>query len=197
MYKCVLNSLTVDISVTTILGNMYGKAFESMYEGSMVGAGINVFAVWNFIIAKARAGSIEINPKLLAFTLGGSESEVDAALAFLCRPDPLSRSKVEGGCRLVKEGQFLYRLVNWKKYQAIKNEAERREYNRVKQAEYRAKPKSNGFKKSKGSPALKGEVATIRAENNGASPQQVDAIQTESLPKQCHEIEYEPMPSDP
>lgn len=166
---------------------MYGKAFESIYEGSMVGAGINVFAVWNFIIAKARSGTIEINPKLLAFTLGGSEGEVDAALVFLCQPDPLSRSKVEDGRRLAKEGQFQYRLVNWEKYQAIKNEAERREYNRVKQAEYRAnpKPKKNGWRKRILNSNLDGEVATVHAENNGATQAQTDAMITESLPEKC------------
>lgn len=127
-----------------------------MYEGSMIGAGINVFAVWNYIIAKARSGTIEINPKLLAFTLGGAESDVSDALAFLCRPDEQSRSKVEQGRRLVKEGQFQYRLVNWETYQAINNEAERREYNRMKQAEYRAKSRPQ-----------KGEVRAVTALNNG------------------------------
>ena len=71
---------------------MYGKSYESMYEGSLVGAGMNVFAVWNYIITKSRAGCVEINPKLLAFTLGGKEDEVESALKFLQRPDPISRS---------------------------------------------------------------------------------------------------------
>ncbi len=118
---------------------MYGKCFESMYEGSMIGAGINVFAVWNYIITKARGGAVEVNPKMLAFTLGGTEKQVEDALEFLQRPDPSSRSKEEGGRRLIREGQFQYRLVNWERYQNIRNLSEKREYNRVKQAEYRAK----------------------------------------------------------
>lgn len=117
---------------------MYGKSYESMYEGSMVGAGINVFAVWNYIITKARGGAVEINPRLLAFTLGGREEEVASALEFLQQPDPISRSKDCEGRRLIKDGQFQYRVVNWEKYQEIKNAADKREYNRVKQAEYRA-----------------------------------------------------------
>lgn len=123
---------------------MYGKTYESMYEGSMVGAGMHVFAVWNYIITKCRRGSIEVNPKLLAFTLGGAESEVEKALIYLCSPDPKSRSKLEGGRRLVKDGMYQYRVVNWEYYDKIKNEEERREYNRVKQAEYRAKAKFIG-----------------------------------------------------
>lgn len=120
---------------------MYGKCYESMYDGSMIGAGLNVFAVWNYIITKARGGCVEINPKLLAFTLGGKESEVESALKFLCQPDAKSRSRLDEGRRIVKEGQFQYRLVNWKFYQKIRNEDDRRDYNRRKQAEYRFKSK--------------------------------------------------------
>lgn len=131
---------------------MYGKSFESMFEGSMVGAGINVFAVWTYIITKARRGVIEINPKLLAFTLGGSESEVEAALEFLQQPDPDSRSKEEDGRRLVKEGQFQYRVVNYLKYQELRTEVDRREYNRVKQQEYRERKKLEAPEKPKPDP---------------------------------------------
>ena len=116
---------------------MYGKSFESMFEGSMVGAGLNVFAVWGYIITKAKRGFIEINPKLLAFTLGGSEVEVQAALDFLQQADLNSRSKLDEGRRLVKEGQFQYRVVNWEIYDEIKNEIERRDYNRVRQQQFR------------------------------------------------------------
>jgi hypothetical protein len=76
---------------------MYGKCYEAMYEGSMIGAGMHVFAVWNYIITKARGGAVEINPKLLAFTLGGTEQQVRDALEFLSSPDPESRSKLEEG----------------------------------------------------------------------------------------------------
>ena len=134
---------------------MYGKTFESMYDGSMIGAGINVFAVWNWIITKARGGCIEVNPKLLAFTLGGTEKDVTSALAFLTKPDEGSRSRLEEGRRLVKEGQYQYRVVNWDFYQKIRNEDDRREYNRRKQAEYRAR------KKLKSKP-LAGEERTLQ-----------------------------------
>lgn len=121
---------------------MYGKSFESMFEGSMVGAGINVFAVWSYIITKCRRGVLEINPKLLAFTLGGKESDIIEALEYLQKPDPDSRSKELEGRRLVKEGQFQYRVVNWEHYDKIKGEIDRREYNREKQQEYRERSKT-------------------------------------------------------
>jgi len=129
---------------------MYGKSFESLYTGSMVGAGFHVFAVWNYVITNTHFSHIELNPKLLAYTLAGSESaesEVQAALDYLCAPDPKSRSQIEQGRRLVKEGQFLYRVVNWQDYQQIKTAEGLREYNRRKQAEYRARKKNKPNKK--------------------------------------------------
>ena len=105
----------------------------------MVGAGLNVFAVWNYIIANTHFGVIELNPKLLHAILGGELKEVEAALEFLSSPDPDSRSKEEGGKRIVREGQFQYRVVNWAAYQTMKNAEDMRRYNREKQAEYRAR----------------------------------------------------------
>ena len=149
---------------------MYGKSYESMYEGSLVGAGMNVFAVWNYIITKSRAGCVEINPKLLAFTLGGKEEEVESALKFLQRPDPISRSKAEDGRRIIKEGQFQYRVVNWEFYQRIKNEDDRREYNRRKQAEYRARNHH----------PIRGEARAVKLENNG-DREGAEAVAAEGL----------------
>jgi hypothetical protein len=134
-----------------------------MYNGSMVGAGLDVFAVWGYILANARRGMIELNPKLLAFILGGTEQEVAHAIRFLCQPDDKSRSKAEGGRRLIKESEYQYRVVNWNEYQQIKNEGERREYNRRKQLEYRERQK-----RQKQTP-LTGENEHIKLAEAGAS----------------------------
>lgn len=120
---------------------MYGKHFESMYEGSMYGAGLAVFAVWGYVISHARSGCVELNPKKLADTLGGSVEDVEKAIAYLMSPDPKSRHKSCEGRRLVKEGQFQYSLPSWNDYQGIRNAEERRAYNRSKQAEYRKRKK--------------------------------------------------------
>jgi len=110
---------------------MYAKLFPELYTGSMVGAGCVVFAIWPYALANCDAeGYVELNPKLLAMVLGASVQEIEQAIDFLMRPDPDSRSKAEDGCRIVKEGQFLYRLVNYEKYRAIRDKQDRREYQR-------------------------------------------------------------------
>ena len=120
---------------------MYGKAFASMYEGSMYGAGCNVFAVWGYIIAHAVAGRIELNPKKVADALGGTLEEIQAAMDYLQQPDAESRNQEYEGRRLVREGQFQYFVPSHEHYRRIQDEAQRREYNRVKQAEHRARKK--------------------------------------------------------
>lgn len=129
----------------------FGKHYTSMYSGSMVGKGAVVFAVMGYVISTqvpCEDGEmrLEMNPELLGFILGEKAGAVDGAIKFLCEPDAKSRSKEEGGRRLVKEGEFLYRVVNGAKYRAMGDPARRREQNRVAQARFRAKSRGEGRK---------------------------------------------------
>src|SRR4051812_47815562 len=98
----------------------YGKFFTSCFSGSMVGAGANVFALWGYVIAHAIDGQVEVNPRLVALTIGMTLDDLTKSLAFLCAPDPESRNKDEEGRRLVKEGQFAYRVVSHAIYRAMR-----------------------------------------------------------------------------
>lgn len=124
---------------------MYGKHFASMYEGSMVGAGCHVFALMGYIIANMRpdkevGGQVRLNAKILSAVFGESEETVQKAIDFLSSPDPDSTTPGDEGRRIVKIGQFDYRVVNAKKYLDIRNEEERREACRLRQAKHRSKP---------------------------------------------------------
>lgn len=118
---------------------MYGKFFASTFTGSMFGAGSDVFAVWAYVIATAEDSSVELNPVMLASTLGTTPNLVESAIEYLCRPDPNSRNKAEDGRRLIREGAYQYRVVSHALYRQLRNEDERREYNRVKKQESRAR----------------------------------------------------------
>jgi hypothetical protein len=121
----------------------YGKIFESLYTGSMVGSGLNVFALWTYVIANAKPpGTIELNPILLSAIFGCTLAEVEDALRKLCEPDPRSRTPDFEGRRLIQEGQFLYFVPTWAKYNKLRNEIERREQNRLAQKRWREKQKS-------------------------------------------------------
>jgi len=118
---------------------VYGKHFSSMYEGSMIGAGLNVFAVWGYIISHAdfNDSCVELHPKHLALILGCSKEEVVKAIEYLMAPDPDSKSKEEEGRRLLKKGEYLYFVVNFKRYRTYKTTSDRRSYNREYMRSYR------------------------------------------------------------
>lgn len=109
---------------------MFGRHFESMYTGSMIGAGSVAFALMGYVISHMRppAFDVELNPKLLAFILGDPEDEIEKAIEFLCSPDLKSRSKAEEGRRLVRRNEYLYHVVNGETYNAIRNDADKKAY---------------------------------------------------------------------
>jgi hypothetical protein len=94
------------------------------------------FAVWGYVLAKMRPERgtevfrLEINPMLLGAILGEKPEDVEEVINKLCSPDERSRSNGEEGRRLVREGQFLYRVVNGAKYNAGAIKAMRRKYHR-------------------------------------------------------------------
>lgn len=103
-----------------------------MYEGSMMGAGPWVFALWPYIIANCdRNGFVELNPRLIAAKIGGNVNDAKQAIAYLESPDPESRSKEEDGRRIIREGEFMYRIVNHQKYRDIRKQEDRRAQNRA------------------------------------------------------------------
>jgi hypothetical protein len=103
----------------------------------MVGSGSDVFAVWAYVIAHAKDSAVELNPALIGATIGISREAAAAAIDTLTQPDPDSRNAECEGRRLVREGVFQYRVVSHEHYRTLRSEEERREYNRIKQQEYR------------------------------------------------------------
>ena len=122
---------------------MYGKAFASMYEGSMFGAGMNVFAVWNWVLAVCdQDGLVNINPPVVAVTLGGTVEEVQSALDYLTDTDENSRSDAEDGRRLLRIKGPCYKVVNHAHYAKLRTAVDRREYKREWARKNRLKKKS-------------------------------------------------------
>lgn len=146
------------------LHDMYGRIFESLYRGSMIGSGSVVFAVWPYVIANMRAdkevgAQVDLNPRLLAAIIGEEEAAIEAAIEKLCSPDPQSTSKEEEGRRLVRVGQFAYRVVNGAKYIGVRNLEAKREYDRQYKQEKRSRVKRGK--------ALPNEGAAVKAMGNG------------------------------
>lgn len=109
---------------------MFGKFFASTFTGSLFGSGPDVFAVWGYVIANTVDATVELNPHLLSAVLGAPVERVDAAIVFLTQPDPQSRSQASQGRRLIHESAFQYHVVNHDRYRQLRNEEDRRAYNR-------------------------------------------------------------------
>jgi len=120
---------------------MYGKIFSKLYQGSMVGSGSHVFAVWGYCIACAdpEDHTVELNPVLLATIIGDSRERIEAAISFLCAEDPNSHCQEHGGARLVKQGGFRYFLTTHEEYREMKSNDELRAYFREAQRKHREK----------------------------------------------------------
>lgn len=125
--------------------NHYGKHFKRAYTGSLRGAGLGVWAVWGYCIGNAEPpGLVELYPGTVADALGTTEEEVAKAISFLMSEDPKSRSDVKEGRRLEWVSEYIYRMINWEKYDALSGNDEQRDYWRRKKAESRIKRQSNG-----------------------------------------------------
>jgi hypothetical protein len=128
---------------------MYGKWFAKAYQGSMYGAGLEVFAVWPWVIANAdRKGYVEINPKRVASELGCTPEDIQTALAYLEAPDPGSRSSTEDGRRIVREGAFLFRIVTYEDHRKILNADDQRESARKRKRKQREREKEMSHRES-------------------------------------------------
>lgn len=136
---------------------MYGKLFESTFTGSMVGSGAATFAVWAYVLAHQRNGSVELNATIIGTVIGMAPGDVAATIDGLCAPDPRSRNKAHDGRRLIQEGEYLYTVTGYPAYSKIQDENARREYFKVKKRESRARVKESKTVKDK---STKSNVST-------------------------------------
>ena len=163
----------------------YGKIYARLYDGSMYGKGSLAFAVMGYVISHQYPSSrekdavmfVELNTAKLADTLGEKEEDVRKTIKFLCSPDADSRSKEEGGRRLVEEEPFKYRVVNGRYYRDLADEERRRLQNVVAQRVHRAKL----FWRKQGLP-LPGEVEYLKAVAEDAPNSVLEAIEKKWLP---------------
>jgi hypothetical protein len=123
----------------------FTKLFNSILDSTIWQEPLQTKIVWITMLAMVdRTGEVHASVPGLAKRAGVSLSECEEALRCLKSPDPYSRTKDHEG-RRVRDIDGGWELLNHAKYRALLSAEERREYNRKKQAEYRAvkKPRVN------------------------------------------------------
>lgn len=119
----------------------YTKLFGSILDSTVWHESLSVKVVWITMLAMSdRYGKVEASVPGLAYRAGVKLEECEAALEKFRSPDPYSRTKEHEGRRIEDvDGGFV--LLNHGKYREMMSKEERREYQRVKQAEYRKRRK--------------------------------------------------------
>lgn len=170
----------------------FGQIYQQMFTGSLVGSGAVVFTTMAYVIANTDpiTSTVRLNPKLLATVFGEPEEVVAKAIAKLCEPDPNSTTPDEGGRRLIKEGQFEYFVVNYKKYRGLLSKERRRQYMASLMQERR----------SKGDDVLTGANNMLTGANGSASASasvSASEREKEKVPKKTPPQPLQPNGDDP
>ncbi len=121
---------------------MFCKLFASLYQGTLRGRSHEILVFTNLIANATAKGHVDKHPRAISEEVGLTLDEVNTALANLESTDPESRSPDEDGRRIIRMDEHRawgWRIVNYGKYRAIKNEEDRREQNRLSQARWREK----------------------------------------------------------
>lgn len=121
----------------------YTKLFGSILASSLWQESKETKILWITMLAAANKwGVVEASIPGLAHMATLTLPETEAALATLEAPDPYSRTTAHEGRRIAKVAGG-WQLLNHGLYREKMNADERKEYNRIKQAEHREKVKKS------------------------------------------------------
>lgn len=109
--------------------DMYGKIFGSMFTGSMRGKGVAQLVFVNMLATCTENGICDKTPLAIAEEIGFPLEEVNQSIQYLSSPDPMSRSPLEEGRRIIlldDHRQWGWSIVNHEYYRALNKQIERR-----------------------------------------------------------------------
>ncbi len=107
---------------------MYGKIFESIYDGSLYGHFEAIVTFQALIVLADEHGLIDISPHALAGRTSYLIEIIKAGLKVLQQSDPHSRSQDEDGKRIVpldNGREFGWRIVNYDYYRNLARRADK------------------------------------------------------------------------
>jgi hypothetical protein len=170
---------------------MYAKLFTSIYQGTLRGHSHGLLVFTNLLAHCDKAGIADIHPRAIAEEVGLTVEQVRAALDVLESPDEESRSPEEGGRRIVRIDEHRawgWRVVNYVKYRAIRNEEDRREQNREAQERYRKRnqPPSAAVSQDKPASAKVSRGKLQSAHTEAEADTEAEALPTPTVPGSLH-----------
>lgn len=124
---------------------MYGKIFDSMYEGTLYGHWQAIVTLQQMLVLCNQDGVIDMTPQAIAARTSIPLEIIEAGIKTLGDVDPYSRTPGEDGRRIVlldEHRPWGWRLVDYRKYQQIKNRTDKLEADRTRIAEKRKSNKN-------------------------------------------------------
>lgn len=123
---------------------MYGKVFESIYDGTLAGHWEAIVTMQQLVVLANADGVVDMTADAIARRTTIPLRIIAKGLEFLMLPDPYTRTPGDDGKRIVKLDEHRpwgWRLVNHGKYKRLRNMEEKREADRDRQSEKRNKNK--------------------------------------------------------
>lgn len=126
---------------------MYGKIFESMYDGTLASKGPwqALVTFQQLIVLADQDGVVDMTAHAISRRTSIPLEVIEVGITELMKPDPDSRTPDEDGRRimLVEEHRnWGWQIVNHAKYRDMRKAEDRREYLRLAQAKSRDRRKS-------------------------------------------------------
>lgn len=127
---------------------MFGKVFETMYDGTLRECWQAIVIFPHLIVIADQDGVVDLTALALHTRTGIPQDIIEAGLAFLEKEDPQSRSTEQSGRRIERldaHRDWGWRIVNYKKYRDLSSLEEKRKRDRDRMA---AKRKATSRKES-------------------------------------------------
>ena len=120
---------------------MYGKIFQSMYDGTLADNWEGLVTFQQMIVLADDAGVVDMTIRALSARTGLPQDIIEKGVAFLEAEDPNSRSVEQNGRRIERldaHRPWGWRLVNYDKYVKLGSHAEKKAADRERIAAKRA-----------------------------------------------------------
>lgn len=125
---------------------MYGKIFASMYDGSLYGQWEAIVTMQQMIVLCDAGGVVDMTPQAMAARTSIPLEIIAKGIELLMKPDKYSRTPGCDGRRIElidDERPWGWHIVNYDKYRWPASSEEKREADRVRIAEKRAKSRAS------------------------------------------------------
>lgn len=148
---------------------MYGKIFESIYDGTLSESWQALITFQQMIVLCDCDGVIDMTPNAISRRTGIPIEHIKAGIEFLEQSDPYSRTTIEEGKRIVRlddHRPWGWQIVNHAKYRSIASRADKKKADRERIAKKRKENRDVANSRKESQPVANVAYADADANTN-------------------------------